>query len=152
MIITKQGVRTNSTLLIIYQKKGNFCKNQYLKILSVIKCRMMFGLQFLCNYFLLLLTKPFSEIKIITALYSAVIQEVYKINGNGMTLENIHRAAKTEFLEKGYKDASLRNIVKSVGMTTGAFYGYYKSKEELFEAIVGEHQYCRYAAGTGTLQ
>ena len=62
-----------------------------------------------------------------------------KINGNGTTLENIHRAAKAEFLEKGYKDASLRNIVKSVGMTTGAFYGYYKSKEELFEAIVGEH-------------
>ena len=62
-----------------------------------------------------------------------------KINGNGTTLENIHRAAKTEFLEKGYKDASLRNIVKSVGMTTGAFYGYYKSKEELFEDIVGEH-------------
>ena len=56
-----------------------------------------------------------------------------------MTLENIHRAAKAEFLEKGYKDASLRNIVKSVGLTTGAFYGYYKSKEELFEAIVGEH-------------
>ena len=24
-------------------------------------------------------------------------------------------------------------------MTTGAFYGYYKSKEELFEAIVSEH-------------
>ena len=62
-----------------------------------------------------------------------------KINGNGTTLENIHRAAKAEFLEKGYKDASLRNIVKSVGMTPGAFYGYYKSKEELFEAIVGEH-------------
>ena len=57
-----------------------------------------------------------------------------KINGNGTTLENIHRAAKAEFLEKGYKDASLRNIVKSVGMTTGAFYGYYKSKEELFES------------------
>ena len=42
-------------------------------------------------------------------------------------------------MEKGYKDASLRNIVKSVGMTTGAFYGYYKSKEELFEALVGKH-------------
>lgn len=28
--------------------------------------------------------------------------------------------------------------MKSVGMTTGAFYGYYKSKET-FEAIVGEH-------------
>ncbi len=54
-------------------------------------------------------------------------------------MERIHRAAKAEFLEKGYKDASLRNIVKSVGMTTGAFYGYYKSKEELFEAMVGRH-------------
>ncbi|MFR9193282.1 MAG: TetR/AcrR family transcriptional regulator [Anaerovoracaceae bacterium] len=58
---------------------------------------------------------------------------------NLTTLERIHQAAKAEFLEKGYKDASLRNIVKSVGMTTGAFYGYYKSKEELFEALTGEH-------------
>ena len=65
--------------------------------------------------------------------------EVCAINGKLTTLDRIHRAAKTEFLEKGYKDASLRNIVKSVGMTTGAFYGYYKSKEELFETLVGEH-------------
>lgn len=64
---------------------------------------------------------------------------VRRIEGNLTTLERIHRAAKAEFLQKGYKDASLRNIVKSVGMTTGAFYGYYKSKEELFEALVGEH-------------
>lgn len=62
-----------------------------------------------------------------------------EIDGNLTTLERIHQAAKEEFLQKGYKDASLRNIVKSVGMTTGAFYGYYKSKEELFEALVGEH-------------
>ena len=64
---------------------------------------------------------------------------MFAINGKLTTLDRIHRAAKTEFLEKGYKDASLRNIVKSVGMTTGAFYGYYKSKEELFAALVGEH-------------
>lgn len=56
------------------------------------------------------------------------------------TLESIHSAAKTEFLEKGFKSASLRNIVKKAGVTTGAFYGYYKSKEELFEALV-EEQY-----------
>lgn len=55
------------------------------------------------------------------------------------TLERIHQAARTEFLAKGFQSASLRNIVKSVGMTTGAFYGYYKSKEELFEALVREH-------------
>ena len=52
------------------------------------------------------------------------------------TLTRIHQAAKTEFLEKDFAEP-LRNIVKSVGMTTGAFYGYYKSKEELFEALVG---------------
>ena len=50
-----------------------------------------------------------------------------------MTLENIHRAAKTEFLEKGYKDASLRNIVKSVGMTTGAFTDITKVKKNFLK-------------------
>lgn len=54
------------------------------------------------------------------------------------TLEAIHRAAKAEFLEKGFKSASLRNIVRTAGVTTGAFYGYYGSKEELFEALVRE--------------
>ena len=71
-------------------------------------------------------------------LYNGVM-EARQIDGNRTTLERIHQAAKAEFLEKGYKDASLRNIVKSVGMTTGAFYGHYKSKEELFEALVCEH-------------
>ena len=28
-------------------------------------------------------------------------------------------------------------IVKAAGVTTGAFYGYFKSKEDLFEALVG---------------
>ncbi len=55
------------------------------------------------------------------------------------TLHLILSAAMQEFLEKGYKSASLRNIVKTAGVTTGAFYGYYDSKEDLFEALVGEH-------------
>ena len=54
------------------------------------------------------------------------------------TLERIHKAAKTEFIKKGFRSASLRNIVKTAGVTTGAFYGYYASKEELFKALVGE--------------
>lgn len=54
------------------------------------------------------------------------------------TLELIHRAAKEEFLQKGFKSASLRSIVKTAGVTTGAFYGYYKSKGELFDALVSE--------------
>lgn len=55
------------------------------------------------------------------------------------TLQNIHQVAIREFLEKGFQGASLRNIVKEAGVTTGAFYGYYKSKEELFDALVKEH-------------
>lgn len=54
------------------------------------------------------------------------------------TLEKIRSAAMAEFLEKGYLGASLRNIVKTAGVTTGAFYGYYSSKEALFAALVDE--------------
>ena len=55
------------------------------------------------------------------------------------TLLRIHQAARKEFRARGFHGASLRSIVKSLGMTTGAFYGYYKSKEELFAALVEEH-------------
>ena len=54
------------------------------------------------------------------------------------TLNLILSAAMQEFLEKGFKSASLRNIVKTAGVTTGAFYGYYNSKEDLLEALIGE--------------
>mgnify|MGYP004692553103 FL=1 len=57
---------------------------------------------------------------------------------NSSTLERIHTAAQAEFLEKGYQGASLRNIVKTAGVTTGALYGYYDSKEALFAALVDE--------------
>ena len=54
------------------------------------------------------------------------------------TLSSILNAGKKEFLAKGFRSASLRSIVKEAGVTTGAFYGYYKSKEDLFRALVGE--------------
>lgn len=54
------------------------------------------------------------------------------------TLQLIHTAAMQEFLARGFQSASLRNIVKTAGVTTGAFYGYYDSKEALFEALVSE--------------
>lgn len=55
------------------------------------------------------------------------------------TLQNILTAAKTEFLQKGFQKASLRNIVKNAGVTTGAFYGYFSNKEALFSALVEKH-------------
>ena len=59
-------------------------------------------------------------------------------NKKQTTQEKILYAAKAEFLEKGFPKASLRTIVKEAGVTTGALYGYYGSKEALFDALVEE--------------
>lgn len=40
------------------------------------------------------------------------------------------------FLRNSYKEVSLRDIVNEVGLTKGAFYHYYTSKEQLFEEVV----------------
>ena len=53
------------------------------------------------------------------------------------TRTRILQAAQAEFLEKGFRAASLRSIVKAAGVTTGAFYGYFESKAQLFDALVG---------------
>lgn len=55
------------------------------------------------------------------------------------TLERIQQTALEEFLDKGFLGASLRQIVKHAGVTTGAFYGYFSSKEALFASIVEPH-------------
>ncbi len=60
------------------------------------------------------------------------------MNVKSKTQAKIIDIAKKEFLDKGFKDASLRGIVKEAGFTQGAFYGYYKDKEELFNSIVSE--------------
>ena len=54
------------------------------------------------------------------------------------TRGQILEAAKAEFLAKGFQHASLRGIVRAAGVTTGALYGYYDSKEGLFDALVRE--------------
>lgn len=45
-------------------------------------------------------------------------------------------SGKRIFLEKGFKSAPLRSIVKEAGFTLGAFYGYYPDKAALFAALV----------------
>lgn len=39
-------------------------------------------------------------------------------------------------IQNGYKDTSLNEIVTTAGLTKGAFYYYFKSKDELFEEVV----------------
>ncbi len=60
------------------------------------------------------------------------------------TRENILNIAKIHFLKDGYNGASLRNIVKDAGLTTGAFYKYYSTKKDLFDDLIDpyvEHIY-----------
>lgn len=54
------------------------------------------------------------------------------------TKNKLLASAREEFKEKGYLKASLRNICKNTGVTTGALYFFFESKEDLFDAIVGE--------------
>lgn len=61
------------------------------------------------------------------------------VESSSATLEKIQQAALTEFLDKGFLSASLRQIVKNAGVTTGAFYGYFSCKEALFASIVEPH-------------
>ena len=76
---------------------------------------------------------------IITVLYNDVIRRESREEKSNATLEKIHEAAMAEFLDKGFQGASLRQIVKNAGVTTGAFYGYFSSKEALFASIVEPH-------------
>ncbi len=52
------------------------------------------------------------------------------------TKEQLILWGKKEFLEKGYAQASLRNICKNAGVTTGALYFFFENKEDLFASIV----------------
>lgn len=54
------------------------------------------------------------------------------------TGKKLQDAAKKEFLEKGFQKASLRNICKNAGVTTGALYFFFRDKDELFESLVME--------------
>ena len=53
------------------------------------------------------------------------------------TIEKLLKSAKKEFIEKGYMKASLRNICKDAGVTTGALYFFFQDKEDLFAKVVG---------------
>lgn len=54
------------------------------------------------------------------------------------TKQKLIESARKEFKEKGYVNASLRTICKNVGVTTGALYFFFKDKNDVYTAIVGE--------------
>ena len=47
-------------------------------------------------------------------------------------------AAREVFAELGFETATVRDIVRRSGLSVGAFYNYYRSKEEVFDALADD--------------
>jgi AcrR family transcriptional regulator len=47
-------------------------------------------------------------------------------------------AAREVFGELGYETATVRDIIRRTGLSVGAFYNYYRSKEEVFAALADD--------------
>lgn len=52
------------------------------------------------------------------------------------TKERIIEAALYIFLEKGFSETSIEDIVKHLNLTRGAFYWHFKDKDEVFKSII----------------
>jgi AcrR family transcriptional regulator len=48
-------------------------------------------------------------------------------------------AATAEFVEKGYDEASVNQIIAAAGISKGSFYYYFEDKTDLFVAVLREH-------------
>jgi len=53
------------------------------------------------------------------------------------TRDYILKTSLLLFLQKSYRDVTMREIVEKTGLSKGAFYHYFTSKEELFKEIAG---------------
>ena len=47
-------------------------------------------------------------------------------------------AAREAFARRGYESVSMRSLAEAVSLSHGAIYGYFKDKDEIFEALVRE--------------
>jgi AcrR family transcriptional regulator len=54
------------------------------------------------------------------------------------TRQKVLDAARTLFAERGYEPATIRDIAKGAGMSTGAVFANFQDKAELFEAVLTE--------------
>ena len=55
-------------------------------------------------------------------------------------VEAIRAAAFTQFAERGYPVVTVRDIMKACGLTQGALYNHFKSKDELLHDIIATTQ------------
>jgi AcrR family transcriptional regulator len=52
--------------------------------------------------------------------------------------EAILKAAKRVFAQMGYGAATVRDIIRATDLASGTFYNYFRSKEEVFEALADD--------------
>ena len=62
-------------------------------------------------------------------------RQAAKVRTRGKVLD----AARTLFGERGYDAATIRDIAKGAGMSTGAVFANFQDKSELFEAVLAEN-------------
>ena len=55
------------------------------------------------------------------------------------TKEHILETVFILFLQKSFKAVTMQEIVKQTGISKGAFYHYFTSKEQVFEEIVNQY-------------
>jgi len=61
---------------------------------------------------------------------------IKKDENGGSAREKIIKVAMRLFAEKGYSDASVNTIVREAGVSKGAFFHYWKSKEDLLRELL----------------
>ena len=71
------------------------------------------------------------------------------------TRQKVLEAARSLFAERGYEPATIRDIAKGAGMSTGAVFANFQDKAELFEAVLTEDmaglaEVMQNGAGTGS--
>jgi AcrR family transcriptional regulator len=59
----------------------------------------------------------------------------FKLNIMKDTKEHIVNTATHLFLQKGFKEVTMKELVESAGVSKGAFYHYFTSKEQVFEEV-----------------
>ncbi|MBB5745119.1 TetR/AcrR family transcriptional regulator [Brevundimonas variabilis] len=73
------------------------------------------------------------------------------------TRQKVLEAARDLFAERGYEPATIRDIAKGAGMSTGAVFANFQDKAELFEAVLTEDmtslaETLKGGAGKGSVQ
>lgn len=73
------------------------------------------------------------------------------------TRQKVLDAARSLFAERGYEPATIRDIAKGAGMSTGAVFANFQDKAELFEAVLTEDmtrlaETVKAGAGEGSVQ